>query len=294
MNQFSIRDIENLTGIRAHTLRIWEQRYRFDFSKRKDGGHRYYDGDDLKKILRFAQLYKKGHRISTLLELNEEQIIACSGPDLYTGMHSEAFRQLLEAVNGFDSETFNQVFELQVLRFGVQKTILEIIFPLLSLIGKKWLYNRAVPAQEHFCSELVMKKLIRAIDALEKQAGEDSRTVLLFTPSGESHEISLLFMHYLLKLNGSSCIYYGKNAALTDLKAVCEVHRPSHLYFHLITHLDTNPLSFFLEELMRSFPDQNILGAGPGLENNLLPGSEAITWLKNEKEMLQFATGCLG
>lgn len=294
MNQFSIRDIENLTGIRAHTLRIWEQRYRCDFSKRKDGGHRYYDGDDLKKILRLAHLYKKGHRISALLELNEEQIIACSDTAIYTGMHSEAFRQLLEAVNDFDSETFNQVFELQALRFGMQKTMLEIIFPLLNLIGKKWLCNRAVPAQEHFCSELVMKKLIRAIDALEKKAGEPSRTILLFTPAGESHEISLLFMHYLLRLNGNSCIYYGKNAALPDLKAVCEVHKPSHLFFHLITHLDTNPLSFYLEELMQSFPDQKIIGAGPGLENNLLPSSEAFTWLKNEKEMLQFATGYQG
>jgi DNA-binding transcriptional MerR regulator len=294
MNQFSIRDIENLTGIRAHTLRIWEQRYRFDFSKRKDGGHRYYDGDDLKKILRLAQLYKKGHRISTLLELDEEQVIACSAPSFYTGMHSEALRQLLEAVNAFDSETYNQVFELQALRFGIQKTMLEIIFPLLSLIGKKWLCNRAVPAQEHFCSELVMKKLIRAIDALEKKAGEHSRKVLLFTPAGESHEISLLFMHYLLMLNGTSCIYYGKNAALPDLKAVCEVHRPSHLYFHLITHLDASPLSFFLEELIQAFPDQKIMGAGPGLENNLLPCNEAFTWLKNEAEMLQFANGNQG
>ena len=103
MNQFSIRDIESLTGIRAHTLRIWEQRYRCDFSKRKDGGHRYYDGDDLKKILRLAQLYKKGHRISTLLDLYEEQVIACSDHDLYFGMHGEAFRQLLEAVTAFDS-----------------------------------------------------------------------------------------------------------------------------------------------------------------------------------------------
>ncbi|MBL7770201.1 MAG: MerR family transcriptional regulator [Flavipsychrobacter sp.] len=289
MNQFSIRDIEKLTGIKAHTLRIWEQRYQYDFSKRKEGGHRYYDGEDLKKLLRLAFLYKRGHKISSLLELEQEQLVAYCLPEFNTDRHQESFRQLLAAVASFDQETFNQVFHLLVLRIGMQKTMLEIIFPLLNLIGSKWLCDRAIPAQEHFCSELVMKKLLLAIDGLEMEYAENARTVLLFTPAGEFHEIPVLFMQYLLKKNGSKCIYYGKNAGIQSLKDICEVHNPTHLYFHLITHLDDCPLSHYLQELINNFPGKKIIAAGPALEKQLLPSDPSFTWLKDTEQMLQFS-----
>ncbi|GAB2658315.1 MerR family transcriptional regulator [Flavihumibacter cheonanensis] len=289
MNRFSIRDIEKLTGIKAHTLRVWEQRYQYDFSKRKEGGHRYYDGEDLKKILRLSILYKRGNKISSLLEIDQEQLASYCMQDLNAGVYAEPFRQLLEAVSNFDEETFNQVVHLQILHIGLQKTMLEIIFPLLNLIGNNWLCDRVIPAQEHFCSSLVMKKLLLAIDGLETENAENARTVLLFTPIGESHEIPILFMHYLLKKNGSKCVYYGKNANLHVLKDICEVHHPSHLFFHLITHLDDRPLENYLQELLYHFPDKKIVAAGPALQNQSLPSHPSFTWLKDCEAMLKFS-----
>lgn len=289
MNQFSIRDIEKLTGIKAHTLRVWEQRYQYDLSKRKEGGHRYYDAEDLKKLLRIALLYKKGNKISSLLEIQQEQLASYCLPDFNACKLVEPCRQLLEAVTNFDEETFNQVFHLQVLHIGMQKTMLEIIFPLLNLIGSKWLCDQIIPAQEHFCSELVMKKLLLAIDGQETVYSSNTRTVLMFTPVGESHEIPLLFMQYLLKMNGSKCIYFGKNASIQVLKDICEVHHPSHLYFHLITHLDDRSLQDYLQELLSHFPEKKIIAAGPALENQPLPAHPSFTWLKDCQAMLNFS-----
>ncbi|MCU0384434.1 MAG: MerR family transcriptional regulator [Flavihumibacter sp.] len=289
MNRFSIRDIEKLTGIKAHTLRVWEQRYQYDFSKRKEGGHRYYDGEDLKKILRLSLLYKRGNKISSLLEIDQAQLASYCLQDVNAGIHTEPFRQLLEAVTNFDEETFNQVVHLQVLHIGLQKTMLDIIFPLLNLIGNKWLCDRVIPAQEHFCSELVKKKLLLATDGLETVFTENTRTVLLFTPTGESHEIPILFMQYLLKKNGTKSVYYGKNADIQVLKKICEMHHASHLYFHLITHLDDRPLENYLQELLSHFPDKKIVAAGPALQNQSLPSSPSFTWLKDSEAMLKFS-----
>ncbi len=289
MNRFTIRDIENLTGIKAHTLRIWEQRYGYDLSKRKEGGHRYFDDDDLKNMLRLSILYNKGNRISSLLELEPDQLTSFCHPDLFAAPLEEPVLQLMHAVDVFDQTSFNQTFHMLVLRHGLEKTMLDTIFPLLQLIGKKWLADRIIPAQEHFCSELIMKKLLVAIDGLEPVTQPSSRTILLFTPPEEFHEIPLLFMRYLLKKNGHRCVYVGKNASIEQLGTMAEKHSPTHLYFHFITHLFEMPVTCYLNALVEAFPGTRIVAAGPALQGHQLPSAESFTWLKDKNEMLAFS-----
>jgi DNA-binding transcriptional MerR regulator len=288
MNHFTITDIENLTGIKAHTLRIWEQRYQLNLCQRKDGGHRFYDGEDLKKILRIAVLYKKGHRISTLVELSDDQLLSYNLQDFHAGVQTETIRQLFDAVMAFDQDKFNQIFHTLVLHMGLEKCLLEVIFPLLNQIGKRWLIDRVVPAQEHFCSELIIKKILLATDGLEPMYHPNPKSILVFTPFGETHEIPVLFMHYLLKKHGHRSVYLGKNVPLDVVELFCRERMPDCLYFHLITQLGELTQHSYIGDLQKLAPEAKLVCSGPGMATFPINAETNFKWLKDANEMIQF------
>ena len=148
MNHFTIKDIENLCGIKAHTLRIWEQRYNKLFvPKRKQSQHRIYDNDDLKELLRISFLYHNGHKISKIAELNPEQIQQLVETFSITEDNHEVFiHQLIEAGVDFDEEKFEKIVNGLVLRVGLEKSIINVFYPFLQRIGLLWMTNNLIPA----------------------------------------------------------------------------------------------------------------------------------------------------
>ena len=264
MNLFSIRDIENLTGIKAHTLRIWEQRYNLFCPKRKESKHRFYDCEDLKFLLRVAYLYNQGIKISRIANYSQEEITQMAldvRPDVDN--YEIFINQLTEASLDFDQVRFEKVLNNLVLHAGFEKSITCVLFPLLKKMGLLWLTGHVVPAQEHFASALITKKLMVAIDGLEKPVYKSGRRVLLFTPAGEHHEIPLLFMQYLLKKQGVPYLYLGKNISLSMLQQVCAWQPVTQLYFHLITNLIKCDMHAYLQQLSELFPDKEIVFSGP-------------------------------
>jgi MerR family transcriptional regulator, light-induced transcriptional regulator len=263
MNFFSIRDIENLTGIKAHTLRVWEQRYQLFNPKRRESKHRFYDNDDLKYILRIAYLYNNGYKISQIAAFSEEQISKMALELRPNDDNLEIFiNQLTEAAIDLDQVRFDKILHTLVLHAGFEKSIMKVLFPLLKRIGLLWLTGNVIPAQEHFASALIIKKMLVAIDGLEKCPNNCGRKVLLFTPVGELHEIPLLFMHYMLKKNGVPHIYLGKNVSLDMLDLVCKQHPVNQLYFHVITNLTRCDMKEYVCRLSRLFPDKEIVFSG--------------------------------
>lgn len=263
MNFFSIRDIENLTGIKAHTLRIWEQRYQLFNPKRRESNHRFYDNEDLKYILRIAYLYNHGFKISQIAGFSEQEITKMA---LELKPNEENFEiyinQLTEAAIDLDQARFEKILHTLVLHAGFEKSMTRVLFPLLQKIGILWLTGNVIPAQEHFASALIIKKMLVAIDGLDKPANNNERKVLLFTPVGELHEIPLLFMHYMLKKNGVPHVYLGKNVSLEMLELVCRQHSVSQLYFHVITNLTRCDMKEYVCRLSRLFPDKEIVFSG--------------------------------
>jgi Predicted transcriptional regulators len=263
MNLFSIRDIENLTGIKAHTLRIWEQRYNLFCPKRKESKHRFYDCEDLKYLLRIAYLYNHGYKISQIATYSPEEITKMALEVKPDADNYEIFiNQLTEASIDFDQVRFDKILHNLVLHAGFEKSITCVLFPLLKKLGVLWLTGQVIPAQEHFASALIIKKLIMAIDGLEKPVYQGGRRVLLFTPTGENHEIPLLLMQYLLKKQGVPTLYLGKNISLNMLQQVC-AHQPvTQLYFHIITNFIRCDMFAYLEQLSNLFPDKEIVFSG--------------------------------
>lgn len=294
MNFFSIRDVQNLTGIKAHTLRIWEQRHSILSPRRKSSNHRQYDNEDLKQLLRVAFLYKHGYKISRIAGLSEEDISRLSlelRPD--RDNYDIFVNQLTESTIDLDPDRFERVLDQLFQQNDIEQSILSVLFPLLRQIGHLWLAGSVMPAQEHFASAIIVKKLLLAIDQLERPSPACRRRVVLFTPYGESHEIPLLFMQYLLKKNGVPYLYLGSNVKLDTLAMVCEhfeAENPeqpiTQIYFHLMTNLIRMDLSEFLHRLSAMFPQKDIIYAGSrngtyfsrGIPGNvqLVKGTEAL------------------
>lgn len=294
MNFFSIRDVQNLTGIKAHTLRIWEQRHSILRPRRKSSNHRQYDNEDLKQLLRVAFLYKHGYKISRIASLTEEDICRLSldlrpdrdNFDIYVN-------QLTEATIDLEPARFEQILDQLFAQNDIEQSMLSVLFPLLRQIGHLWLAGSVMPAQEHFASAIIVRKLLVATDRLERPSPTCRRRVVLFTPYGESHEIPLLFMQYMLKRNGVPYLYLGTNVKLDTLATTCQHFEEEHpdqpitqVYFHLITNLIRMDLSEYLHKISTMFPQQEIIYAGSrngtyfsrGIPGNvqLVKGSEAL------------------
>ncbi|HEX2630374.1 MAG TPA: MerR family transcriptional regulator [Chitinophagaceae bacterium] len=263
MNKFTIRDIENLCGIKAHTLRIWEQRYNLFTPKRKESQHRIYDCDDLKELLRISFLYHNGYKISKIAELTPEQVQEEIRRVLPQCCNYEIFvHQLIEASVQLDTENFERVVNGLVMRIGLEKSIIHIFFPFLQRIGLLWMTNHIIPAQEHFCSHIIRKKIICAIDGLDAVT-DTTHNVVLFAPPGEEHEIPLLVINYFFRKNGIRTIYFGTNTSPETLQYYVQHHPVSHIYMHVITYLDSPDMQTFIESLCKTFPDKKIFVSGP-------------------------------
>jgi DNA-binding transcriptional MerR regulator len=265
MNSFTIRDVENLCGIKAHTLRVWEQRYNLLCPKRKAGNHRLYDNDDLKYLLRIAYLYHNGHKISAIARLSEQEICEQAltiSP--ITGAEGVFINQLTEASLDFDQDRFDRILHNIILHLGFEKCIVQVAYPFLKKMGLLWLTGNVIPAQEHFASALITKKIYVAINGLDMpiEPVNPAKTVLLFAPKGEFNEIPLLYMRYLLKKNGVHTVYYGKDTTLDELKYYCSHKQVSHLYFHLVTNLLRCDPAQYVEKLSRLFPDKQLVISG--------------------------------
>lgn len=289
MNHFTIKDIENLSGIKAHTLRIWEQRYQLFIPKRKESKHRYYDNEDLKHILRISQLYHNGVKISKIAQLPASSIRSMAMEQYPGKQNADAYiHRLIEASIDFDEERFEELFEQALKQFGMEVTITDVMYAFLERIGLLWLTDHVIPAQEHFASNIIKRKIISALDALKTKPSPSSGTYVLFTPEGEQHEIPLLLNHYLMKASGKKCIYMGVDVPFDNIDIYVKARNPQYLYFHAITHLYEQPMDDLLKQLKQKFSQQEIIMSGP-LTKEVTLNIQGVTLLRSMGEMLEFA-----
>ncbi len=290
MNQFSIKDIEHLSGIKAHTLRIWEQRYGILVPKRKVSNHRFYDNDDLKSLLQIAYLYHNGIKISKIahLKVDERKEVA---KDLATKSDSSAYiiNRLLEASFEFDETAFDAVLTEAIHSDGLENVMINIAYPYLEKIGLLWLTDQAIPAQEHLTSYIICRKIIKAIDDLPNTVTNDTNVVLLFTPLKEHHEIPILFIHYLLKKNGTRVIYFGANTDLSTISEYCQTMPATHLFCHLITNFTAQPLNNYVKQLHETFHNKAIIISGPKTEE-LSDSFNNVHLIKSLQGLLEICT----
>ena len=251
MSTYSIKDLEQLSGIKAHTLRIWEQRYNLLSPKRTETNIRYYDDDDLKLILNVALLNDNGFKISKIANMSmeeiKEEVVKLTEKSL---THDDQIHALTICMIEMDEERFDKVLSTNILKLGFEQTMLNIIYPFMSKIGVLWQTGAINPAQEHFISNLIRQKLIVAIDGQVSKKG--GKKFVLYLPEGELHEISLLFAAYLIKLKGHRVIYLGQSTPSDDLLTVYNLHKPEYI----LTVITTSPSAEYVEEYIKAIAER--------------------------------------
>jgi len=235
MRQYVIKDLERLSGVKAGTIRIWEQRYGLLSPVRSDTNIRYYHDSDLKKLLNVSMLLDKGIRISKISKLNgaelKEEITKYIEEGESISEQTDFYIQaLVVAMLEVDEARFNNLFARAVNEKGFLNAITEYIYPFLVKVGMMWGMDEVNPGQEHFISCLIRQKLIAGINELPIQAdSKNGHKYVLFCSQGELHEIGLILANYILRSHGYQVIYLGQDVPLRDIEQVVEEANPSHL-----------------------------------------------------------------
>jgi DNA-binding transcriptional MerR regulator len=249
MSSYTIKDLEKISGIKAHTIRIWEQRYQFLQPQRTETNIRTYSSDELKTILNVSLLNKYGFKISHIDKMSAEQmedkILSLNQID---AQKERVVNALIKEMVSLNMANFERQMDTYIGQKGIEKTIIEIIFPFMERVGILWITNHINPAQEHLATNVIRQKIILGIEKLPSVLNYSKR-IVLFMPEGEYHEIGLLYVHFLLKQRGFYVDYLGTNVPMIDLKYLSEFHKVDYLYCHLTSPAKNFKIHKFFDQL---------------------------------------------
>jgi DNA-binding transcriptional MerR regulator len=263
MMKYSIKDLEKLTGIKAHTIRIWEKRYNIVCPLRTTTNIRFYSDSDLKRLLNVSILNRNGFKISNIVRLSKDEInhSVMEASAKFVNWESQ-IENLIIAMIDLDENKFEKSISNSILKLGFDEAVSSIIYPFLEKVGLLWQIGTINPAHEHFITNLIRQKLIIAIDAENKSLRPNSKTFILFLPQGELHELSLLFYSFLIKKRGHRVIYLGQNLPVEDLQQANLIVRSDFLVTVITGAISRKELQDYINFLVDHFPDQTILLGG--------------------------------
>ncbi len=260
---YTIKDLERLSGIKAHTLRIWEQRYNILKPERSETNIRLYSNNDLRKILNISMINNNGSKISKIAKM-EDELIAQEVDKIVNTYKNENDQvdSLVLAMVEFDEQRFEKIISNCILHYGFEKSYENVIVPFLRHIGVMWRIGMVNPAQEHFISNLVRQKLIVAIDSVASKSEQTEKYVVLFLPDKELHELSLLYCYYLCKLNGLKCLYLGQTMPLEDVLKINHVTNNTHFICIITTKFEGISTNDYFQQLSDSMPNSTFYVSG--------------------------------
>jgi MerR family transcriptional regulator, light-induced transcriptional regulator len=289
MQYYSISDLEKLSGVKAHTIRIWEQRYKALKPNRSQGNVRYYDDEQLRKLLNVVSLAETGKKISELFAMSEADINALIQEQIeITKLSASQFEyfisQMIIAGSNYDETGFEKLFSASLVRYGMRNTYTHIIYPTLFRVGLIWGKDEINPAQEHFLSNLIKQKIHASIDGLSFPAN-DKKCWLLFLPKGETHDIGLLFGNYLIRSAGQKTIYLGSDVPLDSLKSSVDDNRPTDLFFFFIRNRSEEEAQEYINELNTLDKNVTIHIAGNTKLISHLKLEKQTNWIQSVDEL---------
>ena len=262
MSIYSIKALEKLSGIKAHTIRIWEKRYALFTPLRTDTNIRYYGDDELKRLLNVTSLISRGFKISKISEMSDNEInqqLDNLITDIkYSDSISEVLtNQLIASAINYDERAFEKAFSSAISRYGLIDTYINIIYPLLEKVGILWTKSDLMPAQEHFLSNLIKQKIQSAIDNIAPGAPSEQPWVL-FLPEEEVHDIGLMLSSYIIREQGRSVIYLGARVPKDSLFSVLELYPSAKLLFFLVKEFDRKSINNLVKDINAKYPESAV------------------------------------
>ena len=265
MGRYSIKELEKLSGVKAHTIRIWEQRYELLHPQRTETNIRYYSDYDVKKLLKVAVLIQAGKKVSKLSKLEDDELNMALDEVQEVRRDSEVgydiiVSNLLSHGLTFDEYQFRKEFSKALEQYDVTTVFRKIVYPLLHRIGLMWGRDLLFPAQEHFISNMVRNKLCKAIEDLKME--DDDDFIVLFLPEDETHEIGLLFTNYLLRKWKISTIYLGQNVPVDNVIKVAKEKNSRRLIVFITINAGMKTMKDRVKKLSKELPNSTIYWAG--------------------------------
>lgn len=286
--QFSIKDLEHFTGVKSHTIRAWEQRFKLLVPKRTATNIRYYSGDDLKKLLNVSYLMYHGMKISKIADLGDEALIdKVNEVQIEEGGLSAVFSRLKLSMLNYDEALFNEIVREHSDEHGLEKTVLEVFLPFLSQIGVLWLTNSICPAQEHFISHLMRQVLNSAVDCLQEDLKSDAPIAVLYLPEREIHDISLLFIHFLCRKYQIRSVFLGASVPFSDLMGVAEQFPNARFVSYCTTYPASSEAQSYVNLVTSEFEglDNKFLLAGKVFEG--CASNDVVTTVTNGEDLMK-------
>ena len=267
MAEYKIKDLENLTGIKSHTIRIWEKRYRILSPDRTDTKIRTYSDSELTHLLTVSMLNRNGIKISKIAQLSQEDMNNLLW-DIKVNKEPEySMDKLLLSLVSLDEELFKETLANLLESEGLEKTFTNHLIPFLDRIGIMWLIGSVNPAQEHFMSNLIRQKIISEIDKQEIPVSTE-KSVLMYLPEHEWHEMSLLFYHFLLRSKGVPTFYLGQSLPYESLVECIEKLKPNYILSSWLTAVDEKLVVSYFKRLKSDYPNLDVFAGGPQIKAN--------------------------
>lgn len=263
MAVYSINDLEKLCGIKAHTLRIWEKRYEIITPKRTAANIRYYLDDDLQKVLNIAFLNKNGVKISKIAKLSEKELV--EEVSKYTDVDvtdDDKMDALIFAMIELNEYKFNKILDHNIKENGYEATMNEIIYPFMDKLSMMWMAGSVKGAHENFVASLIRRKTIIAIDQYSTTFNPKAPKFILFLPKEETHELSLLFLHFLLKKMGATVINLGTNVSLIDVIESQQITNAEYVFTLFNDSFTETPLQPYLDDISNHMKHCQVLISG--------------------------------
>ena len=285
MAKYSISDLERLSGVQIHTIRIWERRYNALEPMRSAGNTRLYDDKHLRRLLNIVGLSKTGLKISQVCALSDKEIDVMLKEDMDSTVSPDIkyeyyISQLLRFGIAYEEIEFDQLINRCIQEFGMINTYKSVIYPLLVRLGLMWRRDHICPAQEHFLSNIIRQKIYVAINELPITL-EPSANWLLFLPEDEDHDIGLLFASYLLRLQGQGVVYLGAKVPFDALEHVIANSRVDHILLFMTRSRPISDANDYLDSLSNEYKNINIHIAGNTKLIGDLSLAGNVSWLRN-------------
>ena len=285
MAEYKIKEVESLTGIKAHTLRIWEKRYGILVPERSETQIRTYSDDELTFLLNISLLNKNGIKISKIANLSKGEISKKVWELHSSSVLETSGEHFILALIEMDEKLFSNTLNSLIAEVGLEAAFMNHLIPFLERIGVMFLVGSIIPAQEHFISNLIRQKVISEIDKLPIP-NENRHKVLLFLPEHEWHELGLLLYQFLLRKNGISTFYFGQSLPYESLITSINLLHPEVIISSWLTSVDNTFIKNYFAKLQKDAPNALICAGGAQIKVHLTHLPKGIIPIEKAIEIL--------
>jgi MerR family transcriptional regulator, light-induced transcriptional regulator len=263
MKHYTLYELEKLTGILTATIRVWERRYNIIKPKRTDTNRRWYDDDDLRRLINISIIYHSGIKISKIAKYSESEIEEkaeflardSAGSDIN-------INSLIVAMLSFNGNAVNEILLRSIINSGFEETFSNVVFPFLRRVGIMWHTGSVNTGAEHFITNIFRGRLISAIDSLPPSNDPKRKRVIMYLPDNELHEMGLLFYAYLIRKLGHEVLYLGQATPFPALIEASEKWHSDILVTGALSYLSISEPQDYLNNLSSTFRSQKILVCG--------------------------------